>query len=207
MGWFPEHSQHKAEQQSILYSMIRDLLIWMVYLRTESSADEACLPYCCLSIPSSSDLAFDVVAYTFILLNDAFTAASNVYTKKNIGPEVLLSVLVTQWEKVFCSSFGSRKTWNLFLKSETQHCCPATRLPCQTGREKAVELYAFLLRLCWCTKVGSRCLSIHINSMSIRKNIFNLTLTLQRLIKCGLGFDKVHFWIKKDLELSAASNH
>lgn len=66
----------------------------MVYL--ETSADEACVPYCCLSISSSSDLAFDVVAYTFILLNDAFTAASNVYTKKNIGQEVLFSVQVAQ---------------------------------------------------------------------------------------------------------------
>lgn len=80
-----------------------------IYFRTESSADEACVPYCCLSIPSSSDLAFDVVAYTFILLNDAFTAASNVYTKKNIGPEVLFSVHVTRWKKVFCLFFQVAK--------------------------------------------------------------------------------------------------
>lgn len=40
-------------------------------------------------VAACSDLAFDVVAYTFILLNDAFTAASNVYTKKNIGQEGL----------------------------------------------------------------------------------------------------------------------
>lgn len=52
--------------------------------------------YCCLSIPSSSDLAFDLVAYTFILLNDAFTAAMNVYTKKSTDPEVLFSVQVAQ---------------------------------------------------------------------------------------------------------------
>lgn len=80
----------------------------MVYWRTESSADEACLPsYCCLCITSSSDLAFDVVAYTFILLNDAFTAASNVYTKKNIGPEVL---------RHFLFAFESCKTSHLFFK-------------------------------------------------------------------------------------------
>ncbi|XP_034547910.1 UDP-N-acetylglucosamine/UDP-glucose/GDP-mannose transporter isoform X2 [Notolabrus celidotus] len=37
----------------------------------------------------SSDLAFDVQAYTFILLNDVFTAATSVYTKKKIGIEGL----------------------------------------------------------------------------------------------------------------------
>uniref|UniRef100_A0A3Q3PZG4 Sugar phosphate transporter domain-containing protein n=1 Tax=Monopterus albus TaxID=43700 RepID=A0A3Q3PZG4_MONAL len=36
-----------------------------------------------------SDLAFDMEAYTFILLNDAFTAANNVYTKMKVGIEDL----------------------------------------------------------------------------------------------------------------------
>lgn len=40
-------------------------------------------------VAACSDLAFDVQGYAFILLNDAFTAASNVYTKKNLGTEGL----------------------------------------------------------------------------------------------------------------------
>ncbi|XP_061784156.1 nucleotide sugar transporter SLC35D2 isoform X1 [Nerophis lumbriciformis] len=40
-------------------------------------------------IAASSDLAFDVEAYAFILVNDVFTAASNVYTKMKIGTEGL----------------------------------------------------------------------------------------------------------------------
>lgn len=54
-----------------------------------------------LFLSISSDLAFDVQGYTFILLNDAFTAASNVYTKRSLGTEVTFHVHSVQIERIF----------------------------------------------------------------------------------------------------------
>lgn len=40
-------------------------------------------------VAASSDLSFNAEGYTFVLLNDVFTAASGVYTKKTLGTEGL----------------------------------------------------------------------------------------------------------------------
>ncbi|XP_067250352.1 nucleotide sugar transporter SLC35D2 isoform X2 [Chanodichthys erythropterus] len=40
-------------------------------------------------VAASSDLSFNAEGYTFVLLNDVFTAASGVYTKKKLGMEAL----------------------------------------------------------------------------------------------------------------------
>lgn len=103
--------------------------------------------------------------------------------------------LVSKWhnEKSFLFAFGSRTTSNLFLKLNAKHsiAAPQRDYLARTGREKAVELYVFLLKPCWYTKVGTRCSSMHIYSIfqtlytvqpALRKNIFSLTFTLQRLI-------------------------
>lgn len=40
------------------------------------------------NISSRSDLSFNLEGYTFVLLNDIFTAANGVYTKQKMDPKV-----------------------------------------------------------------------------------------------------------------------
>uniref|UniRef100_A0A7N8XE84 Solute carrier family 35 member D2 n=1 Tax=Mastacembelus armatus TaxID=205130 RepID=A0A7N8XE84_9TELE len=68
---------------TILMTMILEVYI----LRTKPSAYKT--PALHIFLSFSSDLAFDMEGYTFILLNDAFTAASSVYTKKKLDTEGL----------------------------------------------------------------------------------------------------------------------
>ncbi|CAN9513110.1 unnamed protein product [Ophioblennius macclurei] len=63
-------------------------------------------------IAASSDLAFSVEGYTFVLLNDAFTAATSVYTKKKLDDQSLgkygilfYNALVTVVPTVVASTF------------------------------------------------------------------------------------------------------
>uniref|UniRef100_A0A672JGY9 UDP-N-acetylglucosamine/UDP-glucose/GDP-mannose transporter-like n=1 Tax=Salarias fasciatus TaxID=181472 RepID=A0A672JGY9_SALFA len=68
-------------------------LILEVYILRKSFPKR--IVYCVMAIiagamiAASSDLAFNVEGYTFVLLNDAFTAANTVYTKKKLGDQSL----------------------------------------------------------------------------------------------------------------------
>lgn len=76
---------------SYYYQKIDNQIFFFIFRKTFSKR----LVYSVLTIvfgaliAASSDLAFDVEGYFFILLNDAFTAANNVYTKKKLGVEGL----------------------------------------------------------------------------------------------------------------------
>ena len=43
---------------------------------------------CGALVAAGNDLAFELKAYTFILLNDLFTALYGVYTKKRLGSDL-----------------------------------------------------------------------------------------------------------------------
>ena len=45
----------------------------------------------------SGDLTFDAVGYTFITINNVYTAASGVYTKKLLEAKVTISSLVSHF--------------------------------------------------------------------------------------------------------------
>ncbi|XP_072289399.1 nucleotide sugar transporter SLC35D2 [Eucyclogobius newberryi] len=74
------------------FSILMTMVLEMYLLRKTFSRP---LAYSVLTIvlgaliAASSDLAFEVEGYVFILLNDAFTAAYGVYTKKKLGVEGL----------------------------------------------------------------------------------------------------------------------
>uniref|UniRef100_UPI0037E9C830 nucleotide sugar transporter SLC35D2 n=1 Tax=Semicossyphus pulcher TaxID=241346 RepID=UPI0037E9C830 len=84
-------------------------------------------------VAASSDLSFDVEGYTFILLNDAFTAASSVYTKKKLGSEglgkhgllfynALVIIIPTLLASVFTGDLHEAVTFEDWVKSTFVFC-------------------------------------------------------------------------------------
>uniref|UniRef100_A0A667ZQC1 UDP-N-acetylglucosamine/UDP-glucose/GDP-mannose transporter-like n=1 Tax=Myripristis murdjan TaxID=586833 RepID=A0A667ZQC1_9TELE len=76
-----------------MFTVLRKFTILMTMILEHTKMKNKFLKSMQLRVLSSfavgADLAFDAEGYTFILLNDAFTAASGVYTKKKLGSEGL----------------------------------------------------------------------------------------------------------------------
>ncbi|XP_041757412.1 UDP-N-acetylglucosamine/UDP-glucose/GDP-mannose transporter isoform X3 [Coregonus clupeaformis] len=84
-------------------------------------------------VAASSDLAFDAEGYTFILLNDVFTAASGVYTKKKLATEGLgkygilfynafIIVIPTLLASAFTGDLHKAITYEHWLKTPFVSC-------------------------------------------------------------------------------------
>ena len=69
---------------SILMTMILEFLILKI-VPTRGVVISVLIMIFGALVAASNDLAFDVVAYCFILANDAFTASYGVYTKKTLN--------------------------------------------------------------------------------------------------------------------------
>ncbi|CAB1320101.1 unnamed protein product [Coregonus sp. 'balchen'] len=84
-------------------------------------------------VAASSDLAFDAEGYMFILLNDVFTAASGVYTKKKLATEGLgkygilfynafIIVIPTLLASAFTGDLHKAITYEHWLKTPFVSC-------------------------------------------------------------------------------------